>query len=540
VEEAAPEIDRLQGAVEKSLQQIVHIMDHSERNGNREASAIFGTQKVFLNDDAFLEVLRSRMREEKVNMEHILAREIEGLSRQFAQVTDEALRSRFSDIEDVYHRLLRNLLGIEHVRANPVRKLSEPVIFVAEKLLPSDMALLDFGNILGVVMAEGSAVSHVSIICRSLDIPAIVGVAEACDLIKSGEPLLLDGDQGKVVLHPEEEEVRLRSVPGKPTRRLPASGAEAPPALTGRTRDGRTILLQANAGSLKEVRRAVDLGAVGIGLLRTELYYMSLGQPPTEAQEVAFYQSVLREMKGKPVTLRLLDLGADKSLPYLDVRPEENPQLGCRGIRFLNRHPELLDHQLKCILLAAQEGPVDILVPFISRSEEVEAFRERLQGLSFREGLPLVGIKVGLMVEVPSAALTLSDSIGDVDFLSLGTNDLVQYLFAVSREDPDLEEYREALHPGLLRLIQSVCDTAAASGKPVSVCGEMAGDPRCAPLLVGLGVTGLSMAPENLAGVCEALGTMTFAECRTLTQAAVRMKRGSEVMRLLQEGPRSP
>jgi phosphoenolpyruvate-protein phosphotransferase (PTS system enzyme I) len=535
VEDTEGEIGRLKEAVEKSLQQLAHIMEHAEENGNKEAHSIFNAQMAFLNDHSFLGGIRSRVQKEKVNMEHVLAQEISSLSESFARIVDETIKVRFSDIEDVYHRLLRNLLDIEHVRANPVRKLSEPVIFIADKLLPSDMALLDFGKILGVAVAEGSAVSHVSIICRSLEIPALSGVTGASDLIRTGDPVLLDGIEGRLIVHPSHEDKALFKGHPKTTRFFPSIKPGAAKVPLCRTRDGREISLEANAGSLKEVERAARLGASGIGLLRTELFYMSMGRLPGEEEEVRFYKDVLREMKGRPVTLRLLDLGADKGLPYIESRQEENPQLGSRGIRFLFRHPELLDNHLKRILLASREGPMRLLIPFVSGAEEVDSFRDRLENISLRESLPLKNVKTGIMVEIPSAAFTLSDFIDKIDFVSIGTNDLIQYFFAVSREDPDLEEYREPLHPGILRLLRSVAAAAEAAGKPVSLCGEMAGDPQAALLLTGLGLSGLSMAPEFLPPVRDTLNAALFSECKALAEAAVKMKTGAEVKRLLQE-----
>jgi len=509
-------------------------MEHAEENGNKEAHSIFNAQMSFLNDHSFLGGIRSRVRKEKVNMEHVLAQEIGTLSKTFSRMADETIKVRFSDIEDVYHRLLRNLLDIEHVRANPVRRLTEPVIFIADKLLPSDMALLDFGKILGVAVTEGSAVSHVSIICRSLEIPALSGVTGACDLIRTGDPVLLDGNNGRLVAHPSREDKALFKARPKTTRFFPSikSAAAAPPC---RTRDGREISLEANAGSLKEVERAARLGASGIGLLRTELFYMSMGRLPKEDEEVRFYRDVLREMKGRPVTLRLLDLGADKGLPYIESKPEENPQLGTRGLRFLFRHPELLDNHLKRILLASRERPIRLLIPFVSAAEEVESFRARLEKVGLAEGLSLKNIRTGIMVEIPSAAFTLADFIDSIDFVSIGTNDLIQYFFAVSREDPDLEEYREPLHPGFLRLLKSAAATAGAAGKPVSLCGEMAGDPQMALLLAGLGLSGLSMAPEFLPMVRDTLNAALYSECRALADAAMKMKSGAEVRQLLQE-----
>ncbi len=535
VEDTEAETIRFVTAKEKSLFQIENILRHVETYNNSQAFEIFSAQRLFLKDESFLNNIRDRAITEMVNLEHILALEIQALKEKFNQISDDKLQSRFSDIEDVYHRLLRNLLDIEHVRVKPLSKLAEPVIFITDKILPSDMALMDYRNILGVAMTEGSVVSHVSIICRSLDIPAIADIDGAYDIIRNNDLVLLNGDEGTIVLNPRREEIDAFKQSPKNTRSFPAFNAQDDMVSVCSTIDGREITLEGNAGSLKEVERAARLGATGIGLFRTELFYMSRTGFPEEHEEVSYYKGLLKEMNGGHLTLRLLDLGADKIPPYLKTSHEENPQLGLRGVRFLLNHPDLFNSHLKRVLLASQEGSMRVLIPFVSSLEEVEQVLERINTICHKEGLSKKGIKTGIMVEIPSAALSISDYIDMVDFVSIGSNDLCQYLFAASREDPDMKRYLKPYHPVFLRLIKNITVACEAKGKPVYICGEIAADPKAALIFLGLNVTGLSMSPESIPVVREIIRSKAYKECLVIADEALRFRTNEEVLKLLEK-----
>jgi phosphoenolpyruvate-protein phosphotransferase len=403
-------------------------------------------------------------------------------------------------------------------------------------MLPSDVALLDLGKILGIVIEEGSLVSHVAIIAKSLGIPAITEVHYAAGLVRSGEHVLLQADAGKVIVNPTAEDVAAHEKQTRRSRGAETSGRKAATAHTPcRTADGEPVTLDANVGSLREVEEALAAGADGIGLLRSEFFYLACQKRPTEEIETAFYRDVLRAMHGRPVTIRLLDLGADKSLPYLHLPKEENPQLGIRGVRMLLHSPELLHHHLRNILQASDTGPVRILVPFVATLRDLDRIQAEIQAICREERVPRQRFRLGIMVELPAVAMDVTPFLPQVDFLSVGTNDLVQYTFAASREDRHLEEYRYAHHPVILRLIHGVAEAARVQGKPVTVCGEMASDPALAPLLVGLGIRTLSMNAGALGAVRARIRKESLPALQQLAREALGASRAEQIPPLLQK-----
>lgn len=437
------------------------------------------------------------------------------------------------DIQDVYYRMLRNLLGIEHVRANPLKKLKDPVVMVAEKLTPSDMALMDFKNILGVATEHGNESSHVAIITRTLGIPAVTSVPGLSALIRMDDTIILDGYEGKILVNPDEKDItfyreeryrhsqdeRLRT--GKPKHRECV------------TRDGIKIRLEANTSTLEEAKEAFSFGADGIGLLRTEFFYLFHKEMPTIEQECNFYNSILKIAGSKPVTVRLLDLGADKSLPYLPAVKEENPQLGCRGIRFLLKYRELFLKHLRSIIRAGKNGNIKILIPFVATMEDLDSALDIIGKACNQESVRKNSLEIGIMVEIPSVAVSVRPYADKTDFLSIGTNDLVQYLFAANRENADMENYRQNTHPALLSLIGGIVSTANSRGKKVTVCGEIASDPEVAGLLVGLGVHTLSMQPKSITPVREKIYGLYYRDMKEIAEKSVKMESSAEVISLL-------
>jgi phosphotransferase system enzyme I (PtsI) len=526
VDDIAAELRRFEAAVEESKAQLRRI----GRKSGEEIGLIFHSHIAILEDPEFLRTLRKNLAEERVNIEHIIARQIKILEKQFAGIREETLRARFLDIQDVCHRLLRNLLGIEHVRVNPLSRIESAVILVAKRLVTSDIALLDFNRILGFVIEEGSANSHVAIIARSIGVPTLIHLPGVSSLIKTGDDLILDGDEATVWIQPPEsvlEQVRRkkRRAPAKP------SGKEVRgQAAKCMTLDGVHIRIEANVNTIEEAREAFSAGAEGIGLLRSEFYYMTRSSMPSVDEEFHFYKKILAAAAGRPLTVRVLDLGADKSLAYLPSFSEENPQLGARGIRFLFKFPRLFRKQLHSILLAARHGPVKILLPFVAVADDLDRALTAVQEVRELSGVRPEDLPVGIMVEIPSMALAIDSVIEKVDFLSIGTNDLIQYLFAVSRESGELESYRQPFHPVVLGLLRTLVRAADANRKEISVCGEIASNPLGASLLVGLGIRSLSMPPKAIPAVRRQLSRLRYEEARKTGEKAVRCTSYQEVL----------
>jgi phosphotransferase system enzyme I (PtsI) len=515
IDDIGQELGRLDHAIAKSLEQLDTLRSKMAAHNNDEAAQIFSAQSQLLHDAVFLEEVRSLVSSEQLNAEHILARQIELVREQFSRMENEVFRLKSLDIQDVYFRLLRNLLEIEHVRSSSLKRVNGKVILVAENILPSDIVILDREHILGIVLEEGSSVSHVAIIAKSQGIPAVINVTGIAEMIRSDARIIIDGYSGKVIVHPTETHLAFYR---EKTSRAPLpeqAGISRKPCATN---DGRQIILEANASSIEDIEEGMRNGAEGIGLLRSELYYLSLPRMPTIDEEQEFYRQAISRCGDKPVTIRLLDVGADKSPPYLDVPGEDSPQLGTKGIRFLLERPKLFRSHLTAIVRAGGSARIKLLVPFVALPEELEQTRNLIVEICRQENVSETNLALGMMVEIPSTALSVASFAPLVDFFSIGTNDLVQYLFAASRENGNLEAYRKASLPLVLALVRHVVSCVKQCGKEVSVCGEIASNPDFARLLAGAGVTRLSLQPRAIQSVYAALTSGSYPEFCALAE----------------------
>ncbi|MGH3416168.1 MAG: phosphoenolpyruvate--protein phosphotransferase, partial [Actinocrinis sp.] len=417
------------------------------------------------------------------------------------------LAERVSDLDDLAARAVAVASGVPMPGVpNP----AEPFVLVAPDLAPADTALLDLAKVRALVTEQGGPTSHTAILARARGIPAVVGVIGALRLT-DGTPVLVDAAAGRVTPHPSPE--LLAAADERARSRAQAAQVTGP----GRTADGVLISLLANVGGPDDVTEALAAGAEGVGLFRTEFLYLGSATPPSLETQVAAYKAVLDGFAGRRVVARTLDAGADKPLPFLPLGAEPNPALGVRGLRaFRGAHQDLLDTQLAALAQAAEGSSAElwVMAPMIADEDDAAWFAERARahGLS----------TVGAMIEVPSAALRADPLFERVDFVSLGTNDLTQYALAADRMLGALGALQDPWHPAVLRLIELTGTAGAACGKPVGVCGEAAADPRLAPVLVGLGVTSLSMAPSAIAEVRAALAQVTLDECRELARVALR------------------
>jgi phosphotransferase system enzyme I (PtsI) len=416
------------------------------------------------------------------------------------------MAARVADLDAVRDLALALLAGVE---APAVPDPGHPFVLVAFDLTPADTATLDPAKVLAIVTEEGGPTSHTAILAKALGVPAVVGCAGATGL-EEGVTAIVDGGAGSVLARPDDDEVAGAS------RRAAARSAAlaAAPTGPGATADGHRVLLLANIGGTRDLAPALAAGAEGVGLFRTEFLYLDRADPPGVDEQAAAYAEVAAAFPGGRVVIRTLDAGADKPLPFLDLGDEPNPALGVRGLRAVRRRPELLDDQLTAIGRAASGGGAEVWVmaPMVADAEEAAWFAERAR----REPVA----RAGVMVELPSAAVTASAVLGACDFASLGTNDLAQYTFGADRMVGALAPFQDPWQPALLALVAMTCDAGKATGRPVGVCGEAAGDPALALVLAGLGVSSLSMAPGSLADVRALLGRHTLAQCQAIAADA--------------------
>jgi phosphoenolpyruvate-protein phosphotransferase len=452
------------------------------------------------------------------------------VERQWAALPDPYLQARAEDVRAVGDQVLRVLSG-----SRPAR-LDAAGVVVARELTPGQAAELDAGLVEALVLAGGSPTSHVAILARARGIPAVVGAGPSVLGIAEGTTIVVDGSTGQIVVDPPAgvlRRFRAAAAALARTARRDLAGAAAPAV----TRDGSVIEVAANVGSVADASTAMAAGADSVGLLRTEFLFLHRDRAPTAAEQEREYRQVAAAVCGRRVTIRTLDAGGDKPLPYLALTPEQNPFLGLRGIRLALARPELLADQLVAACRTAAQTPVDLMFPMISTVEELTQARAALLAAAGPSGLP-PGLRVGMMVEVPAAALTVESFLPLLDFVSIGTNDLTQYTLAAERGNPSVAYLADALQPAVLRLIAAVC-TAASGRVPVAVCGEAAADPMAIPVLLGLGVTELSVSPHAVPGVKRAVRELDLAWCTDLAAAALRAASAAEVRDLVGAQPRA-
>ena len=447
-------------------------------------------------------------------------------AQKLAKLENKLLRERASDVRDVGRRALLLLAGAqEHALTVP-----PGTILIAEEISPSEMASLERSQLAGLCTTTGSSTSHVAILARAMGLPAICGIDEAALSLADGEQVILDGARGALQPRPTAAQLEqaAQQLARERTRRTAEQGAASQLA---QTKDGHRIEVVANITSVDDAKKAIAAGAEGVGLLRTELLFEDRDTAPSEEEQTAQYGAIAAVLgKERPFVIRTLDAGADKPVSYLGLPKEQNPFLGLRGVRISLAYPELFRAQLRAVLRSARLGDVHVMFPMISDIGEVRAAKKLL---AEEQQHLAASIKVGVMIEVPSAALQAELLAREVDFFSIGTNDLTQYVLAMDRGHPKLARQAEAIHPAVLKMIGMTCDGARVHGKWVGVCGGLASDPQAAPLLVGLGVTELSVSVPAIASVKAALARFTLAECKALAQSALQLGTIPEVRALL-------
>ncbi len=498
-EEVPDEVDRFRQAVSEAQRQLRAVQKKIPESTPSDIVAFIDTHLLMLNDAALVEVPINRIREQHCSAEWALQMQRNELAQVFDAMEDPYLRTRKDDVDHVVNRIQQRLLQLEEEDPEELKGK----IILAQDLTPADAILMRHWGIAAFITEYGGPMSHTAILARSLGIPAVVGVRHATRCLRHGEQLIVDGEQG-VVLAAVDDDTLSQYRSRIEAARLQTAELRRLIGQPAVTRDGRAIRLMANIELPEDIERTRSLGAEGVGLYRTEYLYMNRNAPPDEAEHYRAYLEVIQGLDGIPVTIRTLDLGVDKQIDGAYARDEQvcNPALGLRAIRLCLKEPRLFLPQLRAILRVAAQGPVRIMIPMLSTLREVYQLKgliEQTKRSLARDGLPFdPDIQTGGMIEVPAAALSADAFARELDFLSIGTNDLIQYTLAIDRIDDAVNYLYDPLHPSVLRLIQMVIDAGRRQRIPVSMCGEMAGDPRHIPLLLGMGLTELSMQPGAL------------------------------------------
>lgn len=494
IENPQKELERFEAALEVSGKQLETLYGESVKQVGKIGAAVFEVHRMMLKDKKFIGNVRDIIRSESVNAEYAVMRTGEMFSEKFAAMPDEYLKARAADVTDIAARLVRNLQGADET----VVQISRPSVIVAEDLSPSETIRLDKEKILAFVTVRGSVNSHTAILARMMNIPAIVAVPLQMGDVCDGETAIVDGISGVVTFAPDEAvqsetEKRISQEAEKRALLQELRGKE------NMTLDGEKIHVHANIGSLADIDSVLENDAGGIGLFRSEFLYLGRESYPTEEEQFAAYKEVVQRMDGRKVVVRTMDIGADKKEPYLGFEEEENPAMGFRAIRVCLKQPELFKVQLRALLRAAFYGDISILYPMIISEEEVKQIQQYIdeacreldeKGMSYR--IP----EQGVMIETP-AAVMISDRLAEqVDFFSIGTNDLTQYTLAIDRQNEKLDDFYDAHHEAVIRMIKMVVDNAHACGKYVGICGELATDMELTKQFIKMGVDELSVSPS--------------------------------------------
>ena len=525
-ESESEEKNQLQEAIEKAKGQVMRL--HAQmlaQNASSEA-AIFDVHLELLDDVELLDAVL-----EKINQQQSAAfawqTTIDARAEMVAGLDDPLLAARSADLHDVGYRVLRILVGVD---GPAIRFPDHPVIVVADDLSPSDTVSLDRDKVLGFCTASGGPTAHTAIIARALSLPAIVSAGERILTLGDGPTVILNGDTGLLTLDPTEDEIAQAKSLQQAGQKLrhEAQQKATDPAVTV---DGHRVEIVANIGGVAGAQDAMKSGAEGVGLLRTEFLFLERISPPTEEEQFAVYRDIAKTMQGLPIIVRTLDVGGDKPLPYIKMPEEANPFLGVRGIRLCMARPEILREQIRAVLRATKYGKLRIMFPMVSDLSEWHEARALVEEV--RAELGTDPVEMGIMIEVPSAAVMADVFAEHVDFFSVGTNDLTQYTLAMDRMHPQLAGKSDGLHPAVLRLINTTVQAAHKAGKWVGVCGELGADPEAVPILVGLGVDELSVTVPAIPTVKAQVRVLKYEEAQILAKKALSCGTASEVRELV-------
>src|SRR4030043_465859 len=529
------EVNRFLNAIQESQDQVTEIKEKILDPQVRKHSFILDVHVMILNDEMLLQDTVDTIRKKKVNAEWGLDLTLEKLDTAFKAIEDEYLRERRSDLHYVAARIFRNLLGKKH---DDITKIKGKVIVVAHDLSPADTLQVNLNHVAGFITDIGGKVSHTAILSRSLGIPAVVGLEVATSLINGGDPLIIDGETGEVVINPTEEVSQSFLERKRRTKSIEREILKYA-SLPAETRDGVRIRLQANIEMIEEIPSVKMHGGEGVGLFRTEILYLNRKDLPTEEEHFQTYRRLVENIYPAAATIRTLDIGGDKFLPDYSKNNELNPALGLRAIRFSLKETEIFKTQLRGILRASVYGKLKILLPMISGIEEVrqaKAILEEVKKSLAKAKIPFdETMQIGAMIEIPSASDIADLLAKEGDFFSIGTNDLIQYALAVDRINEHVSYLYDPLHPAILRIIRGVVQSAHQGGIPVAICGEMASEPAYVLVLLGLGLEVFSLNAIAITKVKKVLRMAKAIETRSMTERLFQFSTASEIKRYVRK-----
>lgn len=534
VSDVEAELAKLQAALDKSKGELLAIKERTLAELGEKKAEIFESHLLILEDPELISPVMDKIREEAVNADYALNEVASQFVSMFENMKSAYLQERAADMRDVTKRVLNHLLGIHYI--SPA-EISEEVIVIAQDLTPSDTAQLNRNFVKGFTTNIGGRTSHSAIMARSLEIPAVVGTKNVLSLVKAGDLVIVDGLSGDVLINPSEAEVAEYKTKQEAYDLQIAEWKKLRDEATV-SADGKHVELAANIGTPNDVAGVIENGGEGVGLYRTEFLYMGRDKLPSEEVQYNAYRTVLENMNGKPVVVRTLDIGGDKELPYLDLPKEMNPFLGFRAIRLCLDRQDIFRTQLRALLRASAHGDLRIMFPMIATLGEFRAARDLLleEKAKLREEGKEVGgsIQLGIMVEIPSTAVLADQFAKEVDFFSIGTNDLIQYTMAADRMNEQVSYLYQPYNPAILRLVKIVIDAAHAEGKWTGMCGEMAGDSTAIPLLLGLGLDEFSMSATSILPARSQISKLSAAEMKEMAAKALQLGTAEEVAALVQ------
>ena len=524
------EIQKLENAVKISKEELIKVKEKAFNELGEHEAEIFEAHLLVLEDPELIDSSIAKIRDEKVNADYALNEIKEMFVAMFESMDNEYMRERAADIKDVTNRVLRHILGIKVV---DLAGLDEEVVLIAHDLTPSDTATMNKNMVLGFLTDIGGRTSHTAIMARTLEIAAVVGLNDITKKVKDGDYIVFNGDTGEVIVNPDEE-TKARYISLKEEFEEYRKSLELLKGQASITTDGRHVELAGNIGSPNDVEGLIKNDAEGVGLYRTEFLYMDKEDGfPTEEEQYEAYKAVLEGMNNKPIVIRTLDIGGDKELPYFEMEPEMNPFLGYRAIRLCLDRKDIFKTQLRALYRASVHGKLRIMFPMISSLEELlaakEVIKEVLEELDAEKIAYSNDVEVGMMIEIPSAAVISDILAKHVDFFSIGTNDLIQYTCAVDRMNQKISHLYNQFNPAVLRLIKMVIDNAHKEGKWVGMCGESAGDQRMIPILLGFGLDEFSMSPISILPARKLINSLSYEDMRKFADEVLAMGTAKEI-----------
>lgn len=535
ISDVQSEIDRFTNAVQKAKGELEKIKDQAFNELGEDKAAIFAAHLLVLEDPELIDAVKGKIENEKVNAESAMDDISSMFISMFEQMDNEYMKERAADIRDVSKRVLAHLLGVQFMTP---ANISEEVIVIADDLTPSDTAQLNRKFVKGFATNIGGRTSHSAIMARSMEIPAVVGTKQVTKKLSNGNIVIIDGINGEVIINPNDNEIAFYE---EKQKEYDAQKAEWAKLLHEKTvtKDEKRVELAANIGTPEDVKGVLNNGGEGVGLYRTEFLYMGRDQLPTEEEQYNAYKEVLVAMEGKPVVIRTLDIGGDKELPYLDLPKEMNPFLGFRAVRLCLEEQEIFRTQLRALLRASRYGNLKIMFPMIATLDEFRQAKAVL--MEEKEKLINEGVEVsdsfevGMMVEIPATAVMADRFAKEVDFFSIGTNDLIQYTMAADRMNERVSYLYQPYNPAILRLVKMVIDAAHKEGKWVGMCGEMAGDPIAIPILLGLGLDEFSMSASSILPARSQISRLSKAEVEKHIETILNLNTNEEVITYVKE-----